>query len=71
MTQEREIKRIRRVSWDNVRALKVVIIFFEVIQGLKVIFHKSMLVGGQCSRLLVHEATIVINWKTGYLPFYI
>jgi hypothetical protein len=32
-------------GWGNVRALKVNLILFELISGLKVKFHKSLLVG--------------------------
>ncbi|GAU14347.1 hypothetical protein TSUD_309070 [Trifolium subterraneum] len=32
-------------SWANVRALRVVLVLFEKVSGLKVNFHKSMLVG--------------------------
>jgi len=32
-------------SWANVRALRVALVIFEVMSGLKVNFHKSILVG--------------------------
>jgi len=32
-------------SWANVRALRVVLVLFEAVSGLKVNFHKSSLVG--------------------------
>jgi hypothetical protein len=33
-------------SWANVRALRAVLLLFEAMSGLKVNFHKSLLVGG-------------------------
>jgi len=32
-------------SWANVRSLKVVLMLFEALSGLKINYHKSMLVG--------------------------
>jgi hypothetical protein len=32
-------------SWENVRALRAVLLLFEAMSGLKVNFHKIMLVG--------------------------
>jgi len=32
-------------SWANGRALKAILVLFEVMSGLKVNYHKSMLVG--------------------------
>jgi hypothetical protein len=56
-------------SWDNVRSLKAVLLSFEDISGLKVIFHKSMLFGGNVVESWLHEATLVMNCKHGRLPF--
>jgi hypothetical protein len=32
-------------SWRNIRAFKAMLILFELVSGLKVIFHRSMLMG--------------------------
>jgi hypothetical protein len=32
-------------SWRNIRAFKAILILFELVSGLKVIFHRSMLMG--------------------------
>ncbi|MCI25992.1 RNA-directed DNA polymerase (Reverse transcriptase), partial [Trifolium medium] len=36
---------LRTTRWANVRALRGVLVLFEKVSGLKVNFHKSMLVG--------------------------
>lgn len=46
-------------SWANVRAMKVVLILFESILGLKVNFIKSMLVGVNVADSWVIEAASV------------
>lgn len=56
-------------SWANVRALRVVLLLFEVMSGLKVNFHNSMLVGVNVSDTWLNEATSVLNCKVGNAPF--
>jgi len=46
-------------SWANVRNLKATLILFEVIPGLKVTFHKSMLVGVNAIDSWLIEAAFV------------
>lgn len=42
---------------------------FEIISGLKVNFHKSLLVGVNVKESWLLEADIVLNCKVGQLPF--
>lgn len=56
-------------SRAHVRALKVVLIMFNVISGLKVNLHVSMLVGVNIDALWLNEATLVLNYKIGNSPF--
>lgn len=54
---------------DNVHALKVVLIWFEPISGLKVNFHKSMVFVVKFLESWLHEVMGVMNCKHGRLPF--
>ncbi len=56
-------------SWANIRALRAVLILFEAVSGLKVNFHKSMLVGVNISNFWLSEATYVLSCKVGKVPF--
>jgi hypothetical protein len=56
-------------SWANIRAIKAVLILFELISGLKVNFHKSMLVGVNIDDSWLVDASLVINCKIGHVPF--
>ncbi|GAU20544.1 hypothetical protein TSUD_131020 [Trifolium subterraneum] len=56
-------------SWANVRALKVTLLLFEAISGLKVNFHKSMLFGVNVNATWLHEAVVVLGCRHGQLPF--
>jgi len=56
-------------SWANVRALRAVLLLFELVSGLKVNFHKSMLVGVNISNFWLSEATYVLSCKVGKVPF--
>ncbi|GAU16594.1 hypothetical protein TSUD_233460 [Trifolium subterraneum] len=56
-------------NWANVRALKVVLVLFESVSGLKVNFHKSMLFGVNVVDSWLHEAAVVMGCKHGRLPF--
>jgi hypothetical protein len=56
-------------SWANVRALRAVLILFEAVSGLKVNFHKSMLVGVNITDSWLSEAVTLLNCKLGKVPF--
>jgi len=56
-------------SWANVRALRAILILFEAVSGLKVNFHKSMLVGVNISFSWLTEVTSLLNCKMGKVPF--
>ena len=56
-------------SWANVRALRAVLVLFEEMSGLKVNFHKSLLVGVNISDSWLVEATSILNCKVGHVPF--
>jgi hypothetical protein len=56
-------------SWANVRALRAVLVLIELMSGLKVNFHKSMLVGVNISESWLHEAASVLHCKIGKVPF--
>jgi hypothetical protein len=56
-------------SWANVRALRVVLVLFELMSGLKVNFHKSMLVGVNISDSWLHEAATALRCLVGKVPF--
>jgi len=48
-------------SWENVKALRDVLFIFEVMSGLKVNFHKSVLVGINIDESWVHEAASLLS----------
>ncbi|CAJ2661804.1 unnamed protein product [Trifolium pratense] len=56
-------------SWANVRALRAVLVLFETMSGLKVNFHKSMLVGVNIPDSWLDEAASVLCCKVGKIPF--
>ena len=56
-------------SWANVRAMCVVLFFFESISGLKVNVSKSHLVGVNVQDSWLTEAALVLNCRVGSLPF--
>jgi len=56
-------------SWANVRALPAVLVLFEAVSGLKVNFHKSMLVGVNITDSWLTKAATVLNCKLGKVPF--
>jgi hypothetical protein len=56
-------------SWRNVHALRVVLLLFEAMSGLKVNFHKSMLVAVNVSDSWLTEAALVIGFKARKVPF--
>ncbi|PNY13834.1 cysteine-rich receptor-like protein kinase [Trifolium pratense] len=56
-------------SWANIRAIKALLILFELVSGLKVNFHKSMLVGVNVDDNWLFDASYVVNCKIGRIPF--
>jgi len=56
-------------SWASVRALRAVLLLFEEMSGLKVNFHKSMLVGVNISESWLVDAASILNCKVGKVPF--
>ncbi|CAJ2666971.1 unnamed protein product [Trifolium pratense] len=55
-------------SWTNVRALRVVLVLFESMSGLKVNFHKSMLVRVNILDFWLGEAASALCCKVGNIP---
>ncbi|MCH80340.1 cysteine-rich receptor-like protein kinase [Trifolium medium] len=57
-------------SWANIRVLKAILILFELISGLKVNFHKSLLIGVNIiDTWLVDAAAAALDCKIGRVPF--
>jgi mannosylglycoprotein endo-beta-mannosidase len=56
-------------SWANVRALRAVLVMFELMSGLKMNFNKSMLVWVNMSDSWLHEATSALRCKVGKILF--
>jgi len=55
-------------SWANVRALRAVLTLFAKMSGLKVNFHKSLLVGINIGESWLSEAASILNCKVGKIP---
>jgi hypothetical protein len=56
-------------SWANVHALRAVLSLFAVMSGLKVNFHKILLVGINIADSWMNEAASILNCKVGKVPF--
>jgi len=56
-------------SWANVRALRAVLSLFAMMSGLKVNFHKSLLVGINIADSWLTEAASILHCKVGKVPF--
>jgi hypothetical protein len=56
-------------SWANVRAMRAVLVLFAAVSGLKVNFHKSMLVGVNMAESWLAEAASVLGCSVGRIPF--
>jgi hypothetical protein len=56
-------------SWANVCALRVVLVLFETMSGLKVNFNTSMLVGVNIPDSWLGEAASVLCCRVGKIPF--
>jgi len=55
-------------SWENIRALKALLLLFEATSGLKVNFPKSMLVGVNIHDSWLAEAASLLHCKLGHFP---
>ena len=60
---------IAEKSWANVQVMRVVLVLFEAISGLKMNFTKSQLIGVNVQGSWLNEAALVLNCKVGNLPF--
>jgi len=60
---------LRVKSWDNVIAMCDVLVILEVLSGLKVNFHKSMLVEININDSWLNEVASFLNFKIGQVPF--
>jgi len=49
--------------------MRVVLLLFEALSGLKVNFSKSLLVGMNVAMSWLNEAAMVLNCKVGSIPF--
>jgi len=56
-------------SWANVRALRAVLNLFADMSGLKMNFHKSLLVGTNIGESWLTAAASILNCKVGKIPF--
>jgi len=56
-------------SWANVRALREVLTLFADMSGLKMNFHKSLMVGINVGNSWLTEATSILNCKVGKILF--
>jgi mannosylglycoprotein endo-beta-mannosidase len=56
-------------SWENVRALRAVLVLFELMLGLKVNFNKSMLVGVNISDSWLYKVASALRCKVGKIHF--
>jgi mannosylglycoprotein endo-beta-mannosidase len=56
-------------SWASVRALREVLVLFELVSGLKVNFNKSMLVAVNISNSWLREAASMLWCRVRHVPF--
>jgi hypothetical protein len=54
-------------SWANIRAIKALLILFEIVSELKVNFCKSLLVDVNVDDNWLFDASTVMNCKSGHL----
>jgi len=57
-------------NWTNIISLKALLLLFEASSGLKVNFHKSILVGVNVTTSWLNEVASVLNCKIGHVPFF-
>jgi hypothetical protein len=60
---------IGRKGWGNIRVIKANLMLFELMSGLKVNYHKSLLVGINIAHSWIEEAANILNCKVGSTPF--
>jgi len=60
---------IGKKCWVNVRSIRVVLLIFKHLSGLKVNFQKSLLTGVNVSDTWLNEASLLLNCRVGTLPF--
>jgi len=58
-------------SWLNVRTMRLVLLLFEELSGLKVNFHKSMLTGVNISASWLSKTAVLMNCRRGIIPFFL
>jgi len=56
-------------SWENFRALRAALVILEAMSGLKVNFHKSILVGVNIAPSWLNGAASALSCKVGKVPF--
>jgi len=56
-------------SWANVRSLRAILVLFENMSGLKVNYHKSLLVGINIIESWLQEAAFILSCKIGKIYF--
>jgi len=56
-------------SWENVCALRVVLVLFESVSVLKVNFHKSMLTSVNICDSWLGAAASALHYRVGKVPF--
>jgi hypothetical protein len=56
-------------SWGNIRIIKANLKLFQLMSGLKVNFHKSMLAGINIDQSWLEEAANILQCKVGTTPF--
>jgi len=56
-------------SYANVQTMRVVLLLFEALSDLKVIFYKSQLIGVNINDSWLIEASMVMSCRVGRLPF--
>ncbi|GAU38636.1 hypothetical protein TSUD_276750 [Trifolium subterraneum] len=56
-------------SWENIRALRAVLVLFETMSDLKVNFSKSILVEVNIPDSWLVEAALALGYKVGKIPF--
>ncbi|XP_024636586.1 uncharacterized protein [Medicago truncatula] len=55
--------------WLNVRSMRAVLLLFEQVSELKVNFHKSLITGVNVTDSWLYEASLILNFRVGTLPF--
>lgn len=56
-------------SWYNIRAIKYVLLLFELAYGLKVNFNKSLFVGISVNEPWLEEVAKVLRCRVGHTSF--